>query len=380
MKMGNTDTFRIFYPAILTLTYEELAELCQKLDPSSIIFWTGVYLDLQRNRKYARFEGWYYPYNPFLAMDTSFNVNDRPIPEDVLSATHHMVAKALAWLGIGVWPIAEKYFKTALSINFTTHNIESALICGANLGLCYLAGEDIESAYNLTEQLLPLAIETHHTYPGTRIATIKQICLARCNKWQDLVQENSNLKKIGFDRLDDSLNDILIDIYESTGLNLALTVWSREWEDMQKLLAGDEIELVVVSMKDDDFCDYVLEILAESFNLLRSSRNSFHLEIAASLLGSIRKIQRSRMQNSFEVMLTKSEAKWWLKALDVYYSEVLDYEPMDKGKHYLPFLGISRDMQSLANSQNIPRYTNTSLVTVKLWPPTDVCRCQGVEP
>jgi len=209
---------------------DALSAMETDLDEDTKTFWTGICFDLHSFRQNPTLEGWTTETNHFVAMDTSVSFGDVCIPPDVLSPTHHMVSKALAWLGIGMWVIAERYYRTVLFMDFASNNYLSALICGANLGLCYLGGGDTASAYRLTTQLLPLAIRTNNIYPGTRIATINRFSLGQMGDWAEAWRETERLQPGGFSAVDDDVSQILTGVWQAINDRSSLLAWGKQWK------------------------------------------------------------------------------------------------------------------------------------------------------
>ena len=70
------------------------------------------------------------------------------------------------------------------------------------------------------------------------MGTIKQICLARAGKWDLVTVETQKLRGITQETdlasLDESVFEIVADIYQFTGNHPQLRTWKEEWSKLKK--------------------------------------------------------------------------------------------------------------------------------------------------
>lgn len=241
--MPGEDGLRTFYPQILTITLEDVYEIAEG-DPKVQFYLTTIYNDLIRakNRQFE-FEGWTNRFNPFLSID--LNVEGLPpMFTDEMQVQYNMTLRANEWFGIGVWSLAEEYYKIAINLALTSNDVIAALQNGANLALCYLGGNDCDNALRISKHLLPATIQSQNSYASSglkhQITTTLRMCFVKSGKydlaerkakWLRNVSPNSTL-------LDGSINTIITDVLESINDIHKLQIWRNDWQKLQELNGG----------------------------------------------------------------------------------------------------------------------------------------------
>ena len=245
--MPGQDALREFYPAILSLTLKDVERLSQG-DPQVHAYLLRIYHDLLRARERTQFEGWTYKHNPFTSIDLSGWMP--PVFTDVMQTQYDMTLRANEWFGIGMWNLAEEYYKIAISLALVSNDVIAALQNGANLALCYLGSDDCRNAFRICAHLQPAAIQTQNTY-GTEVlhqtGTITRMCLVKTRRYDLVAQETKRLRGISsassllssspdFGSLDVSIFRIIADVFQSIGHTDRLQIWQNEWRQLQDLV------------------------------------------------------------------------------------------------------------------------------------------------
>ena len=243
MFSGVFTSLRSVYPEIFHMTYTGLNRWLSEIHEPELRAWLeSVYKDAQRAMHQTQLKGWSLQFNPFLAMDLDNWHSD--IPDNTLSATHDMIVKANAWLGIGVWTLVEEYFQKALYLAFKSNNFMAALQVGVNLGLSYLAAGDDDSALRLISQALPAAVQIKNWSTVHRMGTVQRLCLARTGRWDLVAQETQKLRQMTQEAdlasLEEFAFEIVADIYRFTDAPSNLRAWEDEWRKLKASTTCDD--------------------------------------------------------------------------------------------------------------------------------------------
>jgi hypothetical protein len=248
--MPGEDRLREFYPDILTFTYQH-AEKYGRSHPEQYIEWLNICHDLYRQRRrsvrslqsHLVFEGWPYEENPFAQMNF-----DYPIPPStsVMQTQYDMTLNGNMWLGIGVWGLAEEYYKIAIRLCIVTNDTVAALQNGGNLALCYLAGGDCDNALRLCEQLINASIDHFDDFTAADVfgqaSTIVRWCYLKANQDYFAAQHTAWLLEMTPEHasLDSSVFRIIDGVWNTIGDHQAAEDWEREWAKLQEFTRGRE--------------------------------------------------------------------------------------------------------------------------------------------
>jgi hypothetical protein len=246
--MPGEDLLRGIYPNVLSVTYQD-AERFAGRDPEQYLHWLSICHDLYRQRRrsvhdlqlHLVFEGWPYTGNPFEHMNF-----DQPMPPSftsVMQTQNEMTIKGNAWLGIGVWGLAEEYYKVAIRLAIVSNDTVAALQNGANLALCYLAGGDCQNALRLCEQLINASIGHEDSFTAASVlgqaATIVRWCYFKTRQVHFALQHTAWLLAVAPQHadLDSSIFGIISGVWNAIGDQRAAENWTREWTELQEVKA-----------------------------------------------------------------------------------------------------------------------------------------------
>lgn len=244
--MPGEDLLRGLYPQILNLSYHDAQEFALR-EPDEYLEWLTICHDLYRQRKRSvgnrrldsEFEGWPYQQNPFAPMNFG-----QPIPPsftDVMQTQYEMTLKGNRWLGIGVWGLAEEYYKIAIRLCIVSNDTVAALQNGANLALCYLAGGDCENALRLCEQLINASSDHFGNATAADVfgqaSTIIRWSYIKAGKDYFAAQHTAWVLEIApqFVSLDPSVQRIVNGVWKAIGDHNAAENWAREWGELQSI-------------------------------------------------------------------------------------------------------------------------------------------------
>jgi len=241
--MPGEDLLRKLYPDILSFTYQR-AEEYGRSHPEHYLDLLNICHDLYRQQRRSKFEGW--PYRENLSEQMNF---DRPMPPSftsVMQIQYDMTLNGNKWLGIGVWGLAEEYYKIAIRLCLVSNDTVAALQNGGNLALCYLAGGDCDNALRLCEQLINASID-HFDNPTAadvfgQASTIVRWCYIKTNQEYFAAQHTAWLLEVAprHASLDLSIFRIIDGVWDAIGDRQAARDWRREWDELQKLTRSFE--------------------------------------------------------------------------------------------------------------------------------------------
>lgn len=244
--MPGGDLLRSVYPGILSFTHEH-AEEFGRADPEQYLAWLHIAHDLYRQRQRSlaapgmalAFEGWPYEHNLFADMNFEY-----PLPPSftpVMQTQYDMTLNANMWFGIGLWGLAEEYYKAAIRLCTVSNDTVAALQNGANLALCYLAGADWENTLRLCQHLINASID-HLDGPTAatvfqQASTILRWCYIKSGEAYFASQHTAWLLEVAPNlvSLDSSVFEIVREVWEATGDRQAERNWAKEWKDLQGL-------------------------------------------------------------------------------------------------------------------------------------------------
>lgn len=238
--MPGLDAFRKLYPAILSITSDDVERLSQG-DPKIHLYLMTIYHDVLRARMRAHLEGWRYRHNPFASMDLSGW--HPPVFTDVMQTQYDMTLRANGWLGIGMWNLAEEYYKIAISLAIVSNDAVAAFQNGANLALCYLAAGNCTNAFRVCDHLLEAgATQASDMYLGHNVinqaSTIVRWCFAKTGKLDLLIQETHTMRGVPpkTASLDQSIFREIDDVFQAIDDTLSLRHWREEWRQLQDVV------------------------------------------------------------------------------------------------------------------------------------------------
>jgi len=249
--MPGEDLLRKLYPNILSFTYQQ-AEEYGRSHPEQYLECLNTCHDLYRQRRrsihnlqlHLVFEGWPYRENPFAQMNF-----DYPMPPSftsVMQTQYDMTLNGNKWLGIGVWGLAEEYYKIAIRLCIVSNDTVAALQNGGNLALCYLAGGDCDNALRLCEQLINASID-HFDIPTAadvfrQASTIVRWCYIKANQEYFAAQHTAWLLEVAprHVSLDSSIFRIIDGVWDAIGDRKAAQSWKKEWDELQRLVSSFE--------------------------------------------------------------------------------------------------------------------------------------------
>lgn len=244
--MPGEDILRELYPDILTFTYQQ-AEEYGRSHPEQYLELLSICHDLYRQRRRSIhnlqlrlvFEGWLYRENPFAQMNF-----DQPMPPSftsVMQTQYDMTLNGNKWLGIGVWGLAEEYYKIAIRLCIVSNDTVAALQNGGNLALCYLAGGDCDNALRLCEQLINASIDYFDNLTAADVfgqaSTIVRWCYVKTNQEYFAAQHTAWLLEVAPSHvsLNSSIFRIIDGVWDAIEDLQAARDWRREWDELQKL-------------------------------------------------------------------------------------------------------------------------------------------------
>lgn len=244
--MPGEDLLRDLYPQILNVSYHDVQEFALN-EQDEYLEWLTICHDLHRQRNRStgtrrldsEFEGWPYQENPFMQMNF-----DQPMPPsftDVMQIQYEMTVKGNRWLGIGVWGLAEEYYKIAIRLCIVSNDTVAALQNGANLALCYLAGGDCENALRLCEHLINASSDHFDNATAADVfgqaSTIIRWSYIKTGKDYFAAQHTAWVLEIAPQHvsLDSSVHRIVDGVWNAIGDRDAAETWAREWADLQRI-------------------------------------------------------------------------------------------------------------------------------------------------
>lgn len=232
--MPGLDALRHLYPAILSITSDDVERY--KSDQETYEFILQLLQDLKRARKREfRLEGWSNEYNPFTIIDLDHF--GPPQYTDVMATQYEMTIRANAWLGIGLWSIAEEYYKISIQLASVSNDKIATLQNGANLAMCYLGAGDSQNAFKVCNNLLPATIEGRTNDILCQTGTIIRMALIGLQRHDLVIKVTSNLSdnfKTAV-QLNMSAYNIIMNVYEFTKNLSGLQGFQRDWNELKRL-------------------------------------------------------------------------------------------------------------------------------------------------
>jgi hypothetical protein len=236
--MPGQDILKKFYPGILSITYEDVKRLSQgNSDLQSYLM--RVYHDLMRAKRRTQLEGWTYKSNPFVSMDLGGWTP--PKFTDVMQMQYDMTLRANGWFGIGIWGLAEEYYKIAISLALVSNDVIATLQNGANLALCYLGAGDCENALQVCNDLLKVVTKTkvYGAEVFRQSETIRGMCLLELEKRDEVIRRVQGFIKFLLPEQllpDESIFTIVAQVYETVGADERLYDYRLRWIELQNLV------------------------------------------------------------------------------------------------------------------------------------------------
>lgn len=235
--MPGLDTLRQFYPAILSVTSNDVERY--RNDQQAYEYILQLHQDLKRARKRDyRLEGWGDGYNPFTIIDLAHS--GPPQATDVMSTQYEMTIRANAWLGIGLWDIAEEYYKISIELASISNDKIATLQNGVNLAMCYLGAGDRQNTIKVCDDLLPATIEGKTDNILCQIGTILRVSLIGLQRPDLVIKVTSDLSNVlrNAARLDTLAYDIIVDIYKFLNDTPRLREFQGNWDKLKIIVDG----------------------------------------------------------------------------------------------------------------------------------------------
>lgn len=123
----------------------------------------------------AVIDGWPASPNPFSTLQPTGRSN---AAAEFVSSINNTVIRAIEWRDAGKWLIAERHLQSAIWMAIAANDALACLMAGARLLECYLGAGDMQSAMNLSRQLLPLAAACHDREAFLALTTARCLCVA----------------------------------------------------------------------------------------------------------------------------------------------------------------------------------------------------------
>lgn len=228
--MSGENLFRKAYPAILNLTIDQVHRFAT--NDETLDRWLRVYRDLQLLRERSTVVGWNPGANPFAGRRLS---SDAPKEWSGWTESHSNFTEwANGWFGIGIWAVAERYYKLVIEMAASNHDGIAALFNATNLGLCYLGSQDYDSAIHLCNHLLEVTPELNgflRSSVGAAAATELRIALIDAGRAEEIPGVNRRIRSMEANWLspDDSVFRMLASVFEATSNSVELQRWQRRW-------------------------------------------------------------------------------------------------------------------------------------------------------
>jgi len=235
--MPGLDTLRRFYPAILSVTSDDVEHY--KNDQEAYEYILQLHQDLKRARKRGyRLEGWGDGYNPFTVIDLAHS--GPPRYTDVMSTQYEMTMRANAWLGIGLFDIAEEYYKISIQLAAISNDKIATLQNGVNLAMCYLGAGDRQNAIKVCDDLLPATIEGTTNTILCQTGTIIRLALVGLQRPDLVIKVTADLSNTLRDavQLDSLAYDIITDVYKFLKDISGLQNFQHDWNKLRAIVNG----------------------------------------------------------------------------------------------------------------------------------------------
>ena len=224
--MPGEDTFWSDYPAIMQMTIHDVER--NSTDPKARRSWLEVYRDLERARARPGVVGWKHTRNPFVLSGLSSDVPDplTPWQKDQYKFTLH----ANAWFGIGVWSLAEEYYRLVIDMASCKRDGISVLQNAATLGLCYLGAKDYVSSARINQHVFEVAIKLEgycYTVVAPQASTQLRLTLLASGQAERLSMVNSQIRQLDpkLAQVDPSVHSMLASVFRATNDTMGLQEW-----------------------------------------------------------------------------------------------------------------------------------------------------------
>jgi hypothetical protein len=231
------ELLRNLYPEVLHLTEAEVHVRAER-DPATRAFLLSIYEDLQWARSRSGLRGWVARSNPFLRLDLSAASALR-----LRSAKFRQSAwtvRANAWFGIGIWILAERYYKRAIHNAVARNDAGVALDTGVRLGLVYLgAGQGLTGLYlarHLQQATDRLSGAYRKRMSGPAV-TVLCLALLMTGQYREAEMAGQRLRQVNSGlAVDETIYRLLADTLWATGQAAELERWQESWWDLRRIV------------------------------------------------------------------------------------------------------------------------------------------------